>query len=449
MPIALIESLDRDGRGVSHVEGKAIFIDGALPGETVDYSSYRKKPSYEVAQAIEIIIASPARTDPSCPWYSRCGGCSLQHYDLRGQIAAKQRILEDAMWHVGRVRPERMLSPVHGPSWRYRHRARLSVRLVPKKGGVLVGFHERKSSYVVEMSSCEVLPQPVSAGIADLKRVVDQLSIRDRIPQVEVAIGEKASVLVFRILEPLSDNDKAVLSAYAESSGFQVWLQTKGPDTARLFAPTEAAALDYLLPEFAVRIGFLPTDFTQVNHAVNRILVRRAMDLLGPQENDFIGDFFCGLGNFTLPIARLGARVFGVEGNEQLVGRARQNADFNGLSCQFDTANLFEEEQCGNAIARMGPLTKALIDPPREGAMELVKQLIQIPSLKRIVYVSCDPATLARDAGLLSQTFSLKAAGVVNMFPHTSHVESIALFERRPTVSIPLVVGCDSVSPQC
>ena len=439
MPIAQIESLDREGRGVSHVEGKAIFIEGALPGETVEYSSYRKKPNYEVAQAIDIINASSARTDPSCPWYSRCGGCSLQHYDLRGQIAAKQRILEDAMWHVGRVRPERMLSPVQGPSWRYRHRARLSVRLVPKKGGVLVGFHERKSSYVVEMSSCEVLPLAVSAGIDQLKRVIEQLSIRDRIPQIEVAIGEKASVLVFRILEPLNENDKAVLSAYAESSGFQVWLQTKGPETARLFAPSEAAKLEYLLPEFGVRIGFLPTDFTQVNHAVNRMLVRRAIDLLGPQEGELVGDFFCGLGNFSLPIARFGARVFGVEGNVQLVSRAQENAELNGIFCQFDTANLFDEEECGKAIARMGPLTKALIDPPREGAMELVKQLVQIPSLNRIVYVSCDPATLARDAGLLGQTFSLKAAGVVNMFPHTSHVESIALFERLPDVSSSLV----------
>lgn len=433
MPIAQIESLDRDGRGVSHVDGKAIFIEGALPGETVEYSSYRKKPSYEVAQAVDIIKASSARTKPSCHWYSRCGGCSLQHFDSRGQVAAKQRILEDAMWHVGRVHPERILSPIHGPSWQYRHRARLSVRLVPKKGGVLIGFHERKSSYVVEMSSCEVLPQQVSAGLPELRRVVDLLSIRDRIPQIEVAIGESASVLVFRILEPLSENDKILLSAYADSSGFQVWLQTKGPETARLFAPSHADALDYLLPEFDVRIEFSPTDFTQVNHAVNRILVRRAMDLLLPDREDLVGDFFCGLGNFSLPIARLGAQVYGVEGNEQLVGRARRNAHANQLACQFDVANLFDEAECGNSLARMGPLTKALIDPPREGAMELVKQLVRIPSLQRIVYVSCDPATLARDAGVLCQTFSLEAAGVVNMFPHTSHVESIAIFQRHST----------------
>jgi 23S rRNA (uracil1939-C5)-methyltransferase len=431
MPITQIESLDRDGRGVSHVEGKAIFIEGALPGETVEYSSYRKKPSYEVAQAVDIINASSARTDPSCPWYYRCGGCSLQHYDLRGQIAAKQRILEDAMWHIGRVSPERIFSPIHGPSWHYRHRARLSVRLVPKKGGILVGFHERKSSYVVEMSSCEVLPQHVSAAIPELKRLVERLSIRDRIPQIEVALGESASVLVFRILEPLGDNDKALLSDFADASGFQIWLQPKGPDTARLFAPVDAAALDYLLPEFGVRIGFLPTDFTQVNHAVNRILVRRAMDLLAPQHDDLVGDFFCGLGNFSLPIARLGARVYGVEGNEQLVGRARHNALSNKLSCQFDAANLFDEVECESSLARMGPLTKALIDPPREGAMELVKQLVRLSSLQKIVYVSCDPATLARDAGLLNQAFNLIGAGVVNMFPHTSHVESIAVFQRR------------------
>lgn len=306
------------------------------------------------------------------------------------------------------------------------------MRLVPKKGGVLVGFHERKSSYVVEMSSCEVLPQRVSAAIPELKRVVDQLSIRDRIPQIEVAIGENASALVFRILEPLGENDKVMLSDFAKSSGFQVWLQPKGPETARLFAPDDAAALDYLLPEFGVRIGFLPTDFTQVNHAVNRILVRRAMDLLLPRQEDIVGDFFCGLGNFSLPIARLGAWVYGIEGNEQLVGRARRNALSNQLSCEFDSANLFNETECESSLARIGPVTKALIDPPREGAMELVKQLVRVPSLQRVVYVSCDPATLARDAGLLNQTFSLEAAGVVNMFPHTSHVESIAVFQRRP-----------------
>lgn len=432
MLIAHIESLDREGRGVAHVDGKAIFVDAALPGETVVYSPYRKKPSYELAQLLAVRKASAERITPQCPWYSRCGGCSLQHFDLRAQVAAKQRILEDALWHIGRVRPESMLSPIYGPPWAYRHRARLSVRLVPKKGGILVGFHERKSSYVVEMSSCEVLPAPVSGGLTQLKAMIEQLSIRDRLPQVELAVGARVTVMVLRLLATPTPEDEALLKRYAEDSGFQLWFQPQGPDTAQPFWPLDAPALDYELPEFNVRIGFRPTDFTQVNHAVNRILVRRAMDLLQPRSGDSIGDFFCGLGNFTLPIARSGAEVFGVEGSKPLVQRAAGNAAANGIDCRFQAANLFEADACQRTLAEAGRLDKVLIDPPREGATELVKALTERSLPERIVYVSCDPATLARDAGILnqSQRYSLSAAGVVNMFPHTSHVESMALFER-------------------
>lgn len=432
MLIAHIESLDREGRGVAHVDGKAIFVDGALPGETVVYSPYRKKPSYELAQLLEVRKASPDRVTPQCPWYSRCGGCSLQHFDLRAQVAAKQRILEEALWHIGRVRPESMLTPIYGPPWAYRHRARLSVRLVPKKGGILVGFHERKSSYVVEMSSCEVLPAGVSAGLTQLKALIEQLSIRERLPQVELAVGARVTVMVLRLLATPTAEDETLLKQYAEESGFQLWFQPQGPDTARPFWPLDAPALDYELPEFDVRIGFRPTDFTQVNHAVNRLLVRRAMDLLQPRSKESIGDFFCGLGNFTLPIARSGASVFGVEGSKPLVQRAADNAAANGLDCRFQVANLFEADACRCILDEAGRLDKVLIDPPREGATELVKALAEHALPERIVYVSCDPATLARDAGILnqSQRYSLKAAGVVNMFPHTSHVESMALFQR-------------------
>jgi 23S rRNA (uracil1939-C5)-methyltransferase len=432
MLVAQIESLDREGRGVAHVEGKAVFVDGALPGETVVYSPYRKKPNWELAQLLEVRKASPDRVAPQCPWYSRCGGCSLQHFDLRAQVAAKQRILEDALWHIGRVRPGRMLSPICGPSWAYRHRARLSVRLVPKKGGILVGFHERKSSYVAQMSSCEVLPPAVSGAIVQLKELAEQLSIRERMPQVELGVGAAVTVMVLRVLEPPSPQDEVLLKQFAERTGFQLWLQPKGPDTARPFWPLDAPALDYVLPEFDVRIAFKPTDFTQVNHAVNRILVRRAMDLLQPRPGESIADFFCGLGNFTLPIARSGATVFAAEGSEPLVERARLNAAANGLACRFEAANLFEPEACAGMLAAAGKLDKVLIDPPREGATELVKALEQTSLPERIVYVSCDPATLARDAGILmqNQRYTLEAAGVVNMFPHTSHVESMALFER-------------------
>ncbi len=431
---AIIESLDREGRGVAHVEGKAIFIDGALPAEVVSYSSYRKKPSYEFAQIVELKNASSSRVDAQCPWYGRCGGCALQHYDLRAQIAAKQRILEDALWHIGRVRAGRMLSPVSGPAWGYRHRARLSVRLVPKKGGVLVGFHERKSSYVAEMTSCEVLPPRISDAIAKLRELVSQLSIRDGLPQVEVAVGERVSVMVLRILAAPSAQDEVLLKRFAEEGDFQIWLQTKGPDTARPFWPLDAPALDYVLPEFDVRIGFLPTDFTQVNHAVNRILVRLALGLLNPRASDRIGDFFCGLGNFTLPLGRSGASVSGWEGSDGLVARARLNAQGNGLAdhCRFEAVNLFEAEACERVLRTAGKLDKVLIDPPREGAIELVKALTVNNEAERIVYVSCDPATLARDAAILvkDHKYVLDAAGVINMFPHTAHVESIAVFER-------------------
>ncbi len=436
MTIATIESLDREGRGVTHVEGKAIFVDGALPGEVVEYSPYKKKGSYELAQLVRIIKPSASRVEPGCRFFGVCGGCSLQHFDLRAQVAAKQRILEDALWHIGRIRPERMLSPVCGPAWGYRHRARPSVRLVPKKGGVLVGFHERKSSYVADMTSCEVLPPALSAALPRLREVFGSLSIRDRLPQIEVAVGDRVTVMVLRVLAPPSVEDEAVLKAYAKESGFQFWLQPGNPETAYPFWPLDAPALDYALPEFDVRVAFMPTDFTQVNHAVNRVLVRRALRLLDPLAGERIGDFFCGLGNFTLPIARSGAAVFGAEGSAGLVERARRNAVLNGLDglCRFESGNLFDPEVCARLLNVAGKLDKVLIDPPREGATELVKALwAAADAPRRIVYVSCDPATLARDAGILCQDgrYVLATAGVVNMFPHTSHVESMAVFERR------------------
>lgn len=429
MKTVRVESLDREGRGVAHVEGKAVFIDGALPGETVQYAPYRSKPNFEQAQLVKLIRPSAARVTPPCPHYRVCGGCSMQHLGGDAQVAAKQRVLEDALWHIGRVRADTMLSPIHGQPWRYRHRARLSVRFVPKKGGVLVGFRERKSTYVADMSSCEVLPAAVSELIPALRALVGALSVRDRLPQIEVAVGEAATVLVLRILQPLSQTDEAEARAFAVKTGMQVWLQPGRPESAAPFWPAEPVPLHYTLPEFGVRIEFTPADFTQVNNAVNRILVRRALALLDPQVGDRVGDFFCGLGNFTLPIARSGAAAAGYEGSERLVERARHNARLNGLDdrCKFQAADLFHAGEC----AKLGRFDKVLIDPPREGAIELIKSFSP-RGPKRIVYISCDAATLARDAAVLvhAQGYTLRAAGVVNMFPHTSHVESIALFER-------------------
>jgi len=422
-----VHALDAGGHGIArNDEGKVVFVDGALAGELVEARLVRAKPKFDLARVERVLEPSSGRRAPRCPWVGSCGGCSLQHADARTQVAAKQRWLEDCLARIGKVAPQSMLAPIYGEEWGYRHRARLSVRLVPKKGGVLVGFRERASSYVADMRSCEVLPPHVSALIPALRDLVGGLEIRDRLPQVEVAVGDRVTVLVVRHLLPLSEADSAALRAFADAHGVQVWLQPRGPDSAVPFHPLKAPALDYVLPEFGVRLAFRPTDFTQVNHAVNCLLVSRAVRLLDPRPGERIGDLFCGLGNFSLPIASRGAQVIGLEGSAALVERARQNALANGLTAQFETADLFAPN-----LAPYGPFDKLLIDPPREGAIEVAKALPE-GWPRRIVYVSCDASTLARDAGVLVNVkgFRLAAAGVVNMFPHTAHVESIALFER-------------------
>jgi 23S rRNA (uracil1939-C5)-methyltransferase len=427
VPVAQVESLDREGRGVAHADGKAVFIAGALPGERVEYAVDKRKPSYESGTLTRTLQASAARVVPRCPYFGTCGGCAIQHLDLHAQVATKQRVLEDALWHVGKVQAESLLAPIHGPAWGYRTRARLSARYVPKKGGALVGFRERRSTYVAEMRSCEVLPPHVSALIAPLRALIDGLSIRDRIPQVEVAVGEAVTVLVLRILAPLAPADEAAVRGFADEHRVQLWLQPAGPASARPFHPLDAPPLDYALPEFDVRIRFGPADFTQVNQAVNGVLVRRAMQLLVPSPGARVLDLFSGLGNFALPIARLGAAVTGIEGSAALVERARENAQANGLAAAFAVGDLFDAAFC----ARLPPSDAMLVDPPREGAIEVVKAIASAGPA-RIVYVSCDPATFARDAGVLVhvQGYRLALAGVANMFPHTAHVESIGLFLR-------------------
>jgi 23S rRNA (uracil1939-C5)-methyltransferase len=431
MQTLFIESLDQEGRGVARRDGKAIFVEGALPGETVTASVYRKKPSYEVATLGEVLRPSAMRVEPQCPHFGVCGGCSLQHLDVRAQVAVKQRVLEDSLWHIGRVRPEQMLPAIHGPAWGYRHRARFTVRHVPKKGGALVGFHEKKSSYIADMDSCEVMPQRMSALIRPLRDLVSKLSIRSRLPQIEVALGAEADVLVLRVLEPLLPPDVQALREFADRHGVRLYLQPGGPDSVGPMSAVDGTDLYYALPEFDLRIYFAPTDFTQVNHAVNGVLVRRALTLLDPQPGERVADLFCGVGNFTLAIARRGAAVVGVEGSAELVRRATRNAEANGLAA---TASFIERDlyrAAGDPLAGLGRFDRMLLDPPRDGAVDLVKSLPE-EGPQRLVYVSCSPGTLARDAAVLTQTkgYRLSAAGVVNMFPHTSHVESIAVFDR-------------------
>jgi 23S rRNA (uracil1939-C5)-methyltransferase len=436
----VIESLDQEGRGVAHVDGKATFVEGALPGERVDAVVVRDKPHFAIARAEAIRTASASRVTPRCPHFGVCGGCTLQHAHTSLQIAAKQRALEEALSRIGRVRPGTVLPPIEGPAWEYRYRARLSVRHVAKKGGVLVGFHERKSSFVADMTQCYVVPRKLSDLLLPLRALVASLSIRDRLPQIEVAVGETAGdaegglvyALVLRILEPLTPGDEAKLAAFEDRHAVEFWLQTGGPATVVPFR--KATELAYLLPEFGLRMPFAPTEFTQVNYAINRVLVRRAMALLAPEPGERVADFFCGLGNFTLPIARLGAHAVGVEGSAALVKRAQENAAANGLRerTTFVAANLFADAD--RTVAGLDHLDRVLIDPPREGAVELVKALPArdgSAALTRIVYVSCSPGTLARDAAVLvhDRGYRLAAAGVVNMFPHTAHVESIAVFE--------------------
>ncbi len=438
---ATIESLDQEGRGVAHVGGKTIFIDGALPNELVRYQSQQIKPSYEVAKTIEVLKQSNQRVTPKCPHYGLCGGCKLQHMDANAQVAAKQRMLEADLWHIGKVKADNMLPPLYGPTWGYRHKARLSVKYVEKKQRVLVGFNEKGTRYVANMNSCEVLVPAVSALIAPLQALIVQLSIRDKLPQIELAVGEapanlrdgtKVVVLIFRIMEALTANDEALFKAFADLHQIQVWTQTKGPDTVKAFWPLGGAQLQYSLPEFDLTYPFKPNEFTQVNPQINQVMIRRAMQLLNPQAGENIADFFCGIGNFTLPIARSGAQVLGLEGLANLVDRANESAQLNNIShVKFGVVDLFK--MTPESLAELGAFDKWLIDPPRDGAYELVKSLAEnAGNPSRIVYVSCNPATLARDAGVLvhEKGYRLTAAGVINMFPHTAHVESIALFEK-------------------
>jgi 23S rRNA (uracil1939-C5)-methyltransferase len=439
-----VESLDLEAQGVAHnAEGKVVFIEGALPTERVQVQVHRRKNNWEQGTLTQIARESSQRVRPACPHFGlhagACGGCKMQHLHPAAQVAVKQRTLEDNLWHLGKVRPERILRPIEGPAWGYRNRARLSVRHVAKKGTVLVGFHERKSRYIADMQTCAVLPPKVSAMLMPLRELVMSMQARETLPQIELAMGDEVIALVLRHLEPLSVEDQQRLRDFGRVYGVQWWLQPKGPDTVHLL-DDGGTELAYALPEYGVTMPFKPTDFTQVNPHINRVLVHRAISLLDVQRDERVIDWFCGLGNFTLPLATRAREVLGVEGSETLVQRARDNALRNGIKAAFAARNLFELTP--ESLVADGAAQKWLIDPPREGAFALAKAVADLvqsgaswtpPS--RIVYVSCNPATLARDAGLFVHQagYRCSAAGAVNMFPHTAHVESIVVFDRPTT----------------
>lgn len=446
-----VNALDLEGQGVARrPDGKVVFIEGALPDERVTVQVHRRKNQWEQGTLLAVERESSQRVAPRCPHFGlhagACGGCKMQHLEPAAQVAVKQRVLEDNLWHLGKVKPERMLRPIEGPSWGYRYRARLSVRFVAKKDTVLVGFHERKSRYVADMQVCPVLPPQVSALLMPLRELIGAMDQRDRLPQIELAAGDAITALVLRHLEPLTPDDQQRLLEFGARHAVQWWLQPGGPDTVHRLTSNEEV-LAYQLPEFGVDMPFKPTDFTQVNPMINRVLVQRAIQCLEVSPTDQVIDWFCGLGNFTLPLARLAREVMGIEGSRVLVERAQVNAKHNGLSSHtaFEVRNLFELS--ASDLASLPSANRWLIDPPREGAFALAKALADLrqqdPSEpqsealawkapQRLVYVSCNPATLARDAGLIvhQAKYRCVAAGVVNMFPHTAHVESMAVFER-------------------
>jgi 23S rRNA (uracil1939-C5)-methyltransferase len=429
-PVELaVTGLSHDGRGVAEADGKKLFVHGALPGERVLARRTASQRRYDEAEVIEVLLASPQRVVPRCAQFGVCGGCAVQHLAEEAQILTKQDSLLQNLQRIGKVTPQRILDPLTGPAWHYRRKARLSVRYVPKKERLLIGFRERNGKFVADMPDCHVLDRKVAQLLPDLTALVGSLQARQRLAQIEVACGDHRCALVFRHLDPLSPADRDALAVFARDQGMAVFLQPGGPSSVHLLEPAEAD-LTYELPEFGITLGFGPSDFIQVNAELNRAMVKTASQLLRPGPADRVLDLFCGLGNFTLPLARSAASVTGVEGDEELVAKARHNAARNGIdNVQFHLADLTQAME-GAAWLRQH-YDMVLLDPPRSGAEEMLPYLAATAA-HRLLYVSCHPASLARDAGILvhRHQFRLTAAGVMDMFPHTGHVESIALFER-------------------
>ncbi len=426
----LIDSLAHDGRGVAHIDGKAVFIAGALPGEHVTLGKRRRRRSFDEAELLAVEQPAADRVDPKCVSFGVCGGCSLQHLRPEAQLAFKQQHLLEQLERIGGVQPQRVLEPLAGHPWNYRRRARLGVKYVAKKGRVLVGFRERSAPYIADMQRCEILARPVDAMLVPLARMIDDLSIRSRLPQIEVAVADNVTALVFRVLDTPTPADREVLAAFAAEHSVRVYLQPGGLDTIAPLDSAPAEPLHYRLPEFDVTLQFGPSDFLQVNAALNRMMVQQAVQLLDPQPDDRVLDLFCGLGNFTLPLARRSGSVLGVEGDTGLVARAQSNAAHNGIAnAEFRVADLFAADESRSWMSQS--YDRVLLDPPRAGAREVLPWVGR-SGAQRMVYISCHPGSLARDAGIAVHElgFRLEAAGALDMFPHTAHVESMAVFVR-------------------
>lgn len=428
---ATIEAVTHDGRGIVACDGKKVFVAGALAGEEVRFIRRKRRRNYDEAELLEVFRASPERIAARCAAFGRCGGCALQHVSTDHQREIKFQSLRDSLERIGKVKPERWLEPVSGSEWHYRRRARLAVKDVPGKGRVLVGFRERHAPFITDMMRCEVVAKPVDALIDPLSRLIGDLSIRARLPQIEVAVADNAVALVFRVLDTPSEHDLGLLRAFAQQQSLQIWLQPGGLDSLQLLWPeAPAEVLTYTLPAFDIEIAFEPVDFVQVNGDVNQLMVAATLDYLQIGPDDSVLDLYCGIGNFSLPLARHARRVLGIEGEPSLVARAVANASRNELSnvrfCQADLSALNGRESWIQEH-----WDSLLLDPARSGAAEVVQHMRSIDP-ERIVYVSCHPGTLARDAGVLvdEQGYSLLAAGIVDMFPHTAHVESVAVFSK-------------------
>lgn len=430
--LAQIERFSHDARGIARIDGKVTFISNALPGEAVNFQYTRVKKDFAEGKMLSIITSSSSRVEPYCAHYTLCGGCSLQHLDTQAQTKEKQTLLIDMLKRLGHCEPKRWLNPLVGPAWHYRHKARLSVRYVEKKQATLVGFREKHNPrFITEISQCPILAQPIADRILDLRKLIDSFVEPQVIAQIEVAVGDNEVALVFRNLKSLNEADEAKLRQFGEETAFRLFLQPGGSDSVEAFYPNDANEfLTYRLPELGLSFYFHPTDFTQINRALNRLMVAQAMQLMDTKPNDVVLDLFCGLGNFALPLALQCAKVIGVEVCERMVARARMNAEANNLiNCEFVCADL-QKKEAVSWLATFG-CNKLLIDPPRTGALALVEEIDQL-SIERLVYVSCNPATLARDANILvnQKGYQLSAVGIVDMFPHTAHIESIALFEK-------------------
>lgn len=426
--VAQVEGLSHDGRGIAHVDGKAVFIHGALPGEEVHFTYTGWHSQYAEGQVETVLHSSLERVAPRCPHYGLCGGCRLQHLQSDKQILYKEKWLLDNLNRIGKVTPEDILKPLLGKPWGYRHKARLGVKYVKKKGRVLVGFRERNNSYLADLQSCDILHPRVGGKLTELANLIGSLSIYDRVPQIEVAAGDTEVALSFRVLALPSDADQDMLKNFGQQHNFYVYVQPKGPQTTYLLWPPRESCVDYHLRDQNLVFSFQPYHFVQINPEINRHMVTQALTLLDPQPEERILDLFCGLGNFTLPLAQLAKEVVGIEGDSQLIEWAQCNAQNNSIgNVGFYVANLAQSIE--NEPWMNGHYHKVLLDPPRSGALEIIPQIALLRP-QRIVYISCHPATLARDAGELVHRFGyhLIKAGVMDMFPHTAHVESMALF---------------------